>query len=96
LLEQKSLLPNAKRQYTHRKQRRRLWRLTIGEFFNTLILCIAYWGILYDYNKRATINVPQRRIFNSLTTGVSLLLGVNLAASLYVFTLSCSEDGLED
>lgn len=70
------------REYKHKKQRNRLLRLTIGEWFNTLVLCIIYFGILYAYSKKETISVPQRRVFNALTTGNSLLLGVNLAASL--------------
>ncbi|KAK4940069.1 hypothetical protein LTR10_019806 [Elasticomyces elasticus] len=70
------------REYRYKTQRRRLLRLTIGEWVNTLILCVAYFGILYDYSKKPTIDEAQRRIFNALTTGNSLLLGVNLAASL--------------
>ena len=75
--------PNpTRRQYHHNRQRWRLWRLTIGEFFQTLALCVAYFVILYLYSKMKKISVPQRRIFNALTTGTSLLLGVNIAASL--------------
>lgn len=70
------------RNYEHKNQRQRLWRLTIGEFLLTIILCVVYFGILYAYSKSLLITVAQRRIFNALTTGVSLLLGVNLAASL--------------
>ncbi|KIV88970.1 hypothetical protein PV10_08595 [Exophiala mesophila] len=70
------------REYNHRRQRRRLLRLTVGEWFNTLVLCSTYFGILYAYTRELTISVQQRRVFNSLTTANSLLLGVNLAASL--------------
>ncbi|KAI1630066.1 hypothetical protein EDD37DRAFT_618520 [Exophiala viscosa] len=70
------------REYRYKTQRRRLLRLTIGEWVNTLILCVAYFGILYGYSKKPTIDKTQRRVFNALTTGNSLLLGVNLAASL--------------
>lgn len=70
------------REYSHKIQRKRLWRLTIGEWINTLVLCVAYFGILYAYAQKNTIDVPQRREFNAITTGISLLLGVNLAASL--------------
>ncbi|KAL2430693.1 hypothetical protein ABEF95_012835 [Exophiala dermatitidis] len=69
-------------EYRHSKQRNRLLRLTIGEWVNTLILCASYFGILYAYSRKLTIDVPQRKIFNALTTGNTLLLGVNLAASL--------------
>ncbi|KIX95359.1 uncharacterized protein Z520_08876 [Fonsecaea multimorphosa CBS 102226] len=82
VLELKCADHNTSREYRHHKQRHRLLRLTIGEWFNSLILCVVYFGILYAYSKKQTISVPQRRIFNALTTGVSLLLGVNLAASL--------------
>lgn len=70
------------REYRYKTQRRRLLRLTIGEWFNTLVLCVTYFGILHGYSREGTIDVSQRRIFNALTTGNSLLLGVNLAASL--------------
>ncbi|KAH0843076.1 hypothetical protein FOPE_07854 [Fonsecaea pedrosoi] len=82
VLELKYSLHNTSREYRHDKQRKRLLRLTIGEWVNSLILCVVYFGILYAYSKKLTISVPQRREFNALTTGVSLLLGVNLAASL--------------
>ncbi|OAL37313.1 hypothetical protein AYO20_03489 [Fonsecaea nubica] len=82
VLELKYSLHNTSREYRHDKQRKRLLRLTIGEWVNSLILCAVYFGILYAYSKKLTISVPQRREFNALTTGVSLLLGVNLAASL--------------
>lgn len=82
LIEKAPSATGASREYSHKKQRQRLLRLTIGEWINTLVLCIAYFGILYAYSRRLTIGVPQRRIFNALTTGNSLLLGVNLAASL--------------
>ncbi|OCT52002.1 hypothetical protein CLCR_08085 [Cladophialophora carrionii] len=74
--------PSSLRQYSRKRQRQRLWRLTIGEFFNTVALCLAYFGILYAYDGKNRISVRERRIFNALVTGVSLLLGVNLAASL--------------
>ncbi|KIW31589.1 uncharacterized protein PV07_03219 [Cladophialophora immunda] len=82
VLELKCSDHNTSREYRHHKQRNRLLRLTIGEWFNSLVLCVVYFGILYSYSKKQTISVPQRRMFNALTTGVSLLLGVNLAASL--------------
>ncbi|EXJ77642.1 hypothetical protein A1O3_09870 [Capronia epimyces CBS 606.96] len=69
-------------EFRRTRQRNRLWRLTIGEWFNTLVLCVSYFGIIYAYSRKPTISVPQRRVFNALTTGNSLLLGVNLAASL--------------
>ncbi|KIX04931.1 uncharacterized protein Z518_05802 [Rhinocladiella mackenziei CBS 650.93] len=82
LLEKDTSGQGTTRQYCYNKQRNRLLRLTIGEWINTLVLCVIYFGILYAYSKKLTISVPQRRIFNALTTGTSLLLGVNLAASL--------------
>jgi hypothetical protein len=82
LIEKNASTHTTSREYRHKKQRRRLLRLTIGEWFNSLILCITYFGILWAYSKMEVIDKPQRRIFNSLTTGNSLLLGVNLAASL--------------
>jgi hypothetical protein len=82
LLEKQPPSPAARREYSHKRQRNRLWRLTIGEFILTLAICLAYFGVLYAYSKKPFINVAQRRRFNALTTGIALLLGVNLAASL--------------
>jgi hypothetical protein len=82
LLMKEKTSESTSRQYLYKTQRNRLLRLTVGEWLNTLVLCVAYFGILYAYSKKLTISVPQRRVFNALTTGVSLLLGVNLAASL--------------
>lgn len=82
LIEKDPPATSTVREYSHSKQRRRLLRLTIGEWFNTLVLCLTYFGILYAFSKKLTISAPQRRIFNSLSTANSLLLGVNLAASL--------------
>jgi len=82
LLEKDTPENASSREYRYKTQRRRLLRLTIGEWFNTLALCAIYFSILYAYSHRQAISVPQRREFNALTTGVSLVLGVNLAASL--------------
>lgn len=82
LIEKDGSAHKTSREYRYNKQRKRLLRLTIGEWFNSLLLCITYFGILWAYSKMDYIDKSQRRIFNSLTTGNSLLLGVNLAASL--------------
>ncbi|EXJ58970.1 hypothetical protein A1O7_06401 [Cladophialophora yegresii CBS 114405] len=82
LLEKRGLDPSSQRQYSQKRQRQRLWRLTIGEFLYTVALCLAYFGVLYAYGGKDAISVRERRIFNALVTGVTLLLGVNLAASL--------------
>ncbi|ETN38124.1 uncharacterized protein HMPREF1541_07748 [Cyphellophora europaea CBS 101466] len=70
------------RRYSKHDQRRRLWRLSIGEFMLTVTFCVTYFAILYSYSNKDTISVPERRIFNALTTANSLALGVNLAGSL--------------
>lgn len=69
-------------EFRRSRQRNRLLRLTIGEWVNTLVLCVTYFGILFVFSRKVTISVPERRVFNALITGNSLLLGVNLAASL--------------
>ncbi len=70
------------RRYDKRHQRHRLWQVTIGEFFLTLILCITYFVILYKYSHKTTMSNIERRTFNALVTTNALLLGVNLSASL--------------
>ena len=74
--------PNTQRQYDRKQQRRRLLRLTIGEFFNTVAICLLYFGVLWSYSRMKRISIPERRVFNALSTAITLVLGVNLAASL--------------
>jgi hypothetical protein len=70
------------RPYIYKRQKRRLWRLTIGEFLMTVVLCVANFGLLYGWSRHRTINERQKHIFNALSTGLTMLLGLNLAASL--------------
>lgn len=43
---------------------------------------MAYFVVLYLYHRDQTIDRKHRRIFNSLVTGISFFLGINLSASL--------------
>lgn len=76
------IAPDTSRPYIHVRQRWRLWRLTIGEFFMTVVLSLAYAMLLYGWSRHETIDEWQKRSFNVLSTGLSLLLGLNLAGSL--------------
>ena len=73
---------DTKRLYDRGRQRGRLWRLSIGEFLVTLALCLAIFGLLFGYHRKATLDRDQKRWFNALVTGLSVALGINLAASL--------------
>jgi hypothetical protein len=48
----------------------------------TVALSLAYALLLYGWSRRKTIDEWQKRSFNVLSTGLSLLLGLNLAGSL--------------
>jgi hypothetical protein len=51
----------------------------------TLLLCIAYFLILFLFQRDNMIDRKHRRIMNALITGTVLLLGVNLNNSLRGF-----------
>ena len=70
------------RPYLHKQQRSRLQLKSWTEWFITVILCLAYFLVLYFYDRDKAIDRRHRRIINSLVTGIVLLLGVNLNNSL--------------
>jgi hypothetical protein len=48
----------------------------------TILICVVFFVILFEYSHKTTISVRQRRVFNALVTANSIALGVNLTASL--------------
>jgi hypothetical protein len=80
-------VPPTVRDYDRKTQRWRLWNLVWLEWVITGILCVALWGLLFGYSRHfievdGGLSVRQKRIFNALATGLSIALGLNLAASL--------------
>jgi hypothetical protein len=68
--------------YSHREQRWRLWRKSIGEWLLTAMLCGSIAAVLKAYSVHKTLTTPQKRTFNAIITGLSVGLGLNLIASL--------------
>ena len=74
---------NTVRHFCHRRQRRRLFVNSSFQFIITLILCAALAGALYGFSTYITgMTDPIKKGFNALITGLSILLGLNLASSL--------------
>lgn len=70
------------RPFKYWRQMRRLSRLTIGEWLLTAFLCGMMALVLRMYERKKELVLGERHTFNAITTGVSLLIGINLAASL--------------
>lgn len=71
------------REFDHRKQRQRLFVNSSFRLLLTALLCAALAAVLYGFS---TINTgmtdPQKKGFNALITGLSIIVGLNLSASL--------------
>lgn len=70
------------RRFNYVRQARRLCLLVIGEAFLTCVFCAVYIVILNVYEKKGNLNADGRHVFNTLITGISLFIGINLTASL--------------
>jgi hypothetical protein len=71
------------RSFDHRRQRRRLFINSSFQWFITGFICAALAGTLYGFSTIITgLSSARKYIFNALVTGLSILLGLNLASSL--------------
>ena len=73
---------DTQRQWQRRRQRIRIlwhlsWRLLI-----TLALCAITAGVLVAYEHQYIIQDNQKNTFNALLTGLSIGIGLNVAAGL--------------
>ncbi|APA07111.1 hypothetical protein sscle_02g018810 [Sclerotinia sclerotiorum 1980 UF-70] len=67
------------------KTGKQFWHIllkSLARWLITLILCIAYLVALRVWNQKGTVTETSKRIFNAITTGVSIALGINIATSL--------------
>lgn len=65
--------------------RKRFWNILLKSLLRwliTLILCIAYYIALRVWNQKGTVTEASKRVFNAITTGISIALGINIASSL--------------
>ncbi|KAF7929403.1 uncharacterized protein EAE98_005321 [Botrytis deweyae] len=67
------------------KTGKQFWHIllkSLARWLITLVLCIAYLLALRYWNKKGTVTESSKRIFNAITTGISIALGINIATSL--------------
>ncbi|KAK5053976.1 hypothetical protein LTR84_001938 [Exophiala bonariae] len=71
------------RYFDHRRQRLRLFVNSAFQLFVTMFLAAAMAATLYGFSTLDYgITDTQKRLFNALVTGLSLVLGFNVASSL--------------
>ncbi|KAK8911568.1 hypothetical protein QC760_000584 [Botrytis cinerea] len=67
------------------KTGKQFWNIllkSLARWLITLVLCIAYLLALRFWNRKGTVTETSKRIFNAITTGISIALGINIATSL--------------
>lgn len=67
------------------KTGKQFWHIllkSLARWLVTLVLCIAYYFVLRVWNRKGTVTESSKRIFNAITTGISIALGINIASSL--------------
>jgi hypothetical protein len=71
------------REFDHRRQRRRLFVNSSFQLLMTAGLCAGLAGALYGFSTIYWgLTQPEKKGFNALVTGLSILIGLNLASSL--------------
>lgn len=70
------------RRFNYGRQARRLCLLVSGEALLSCVFCAIYIVILKVYEHKGSLNADGRHVFNTLITGISLFIGINLTASL--------------
>jgi len=71
------------RYFDHRRQRVRLFVNSAFQCFVTLFIAAALVGTLYGFSTLTYgITDVQKRVFNALVVGLSLVLGLNIVSSL--------------
>lgn len=73
---------NTVRDFDYRRQRRRLFVNSAFQWGITASICVALVAVLWRYSHFTLLSQTQKHAFNALVTGLSILLGLNLASSL--------------
>ena len=81
-LPEKSDRNNLSRQFSHRKQLRRLLLTGLARWLITAALIGAMYRVIYYYSSLPLMSSAQAKTFNALTTAISIALGLNIASSL--------------
>ncbi|TGO33286.1 hypothetical protein BHYA_0254g00010 [Botrytis hyacinthi] len=67
------------------KSGKQFWHIllkSLAQWLITLVLCVAYYSTLTSWHKKGTVTERDKRIFNAITTGFSIALGINITSSL--------------
>ena len=76
-------ISTTEREFDHRRQRRRLFVNSSFRLLTTAFLCCVLAGVLYGFSTiRTGLSQPQKKGFNALVTGLSIIVGLNLSSSL--------------
>jgi hypothetical protein len=70
------------RDFERGRQRRRLFINGAFQWCITAAICAALFAVLWTYSRRLTMTRTQKHAFNAIVTGLSIVLGLNLASSL--------------
>ncbi|KAI1616670.1 hypothetical protein EDD36DRAFT_415556 [Exophiala viscosa] len=74
------------RYFDHRRQRRRLFANSSLQWVFTALVCASLAALLYIVSKAANgVTISRKHAFNAIITGLSLILGLNLASSMKTY-----------
>ncbi|KAM3084006.1 hypothetical protein ACMFMG_001887 [Clarireedia jacksonii] len=65
--------------------KKQFWNIlleSLARWLITVVLCIAYIFAIRVWYSKGTVTEPSKRVFNALTTGISIALGINIATAL--------------
>jgi hypothetical protein len=65
--------------------KKQFWNIllkSLARWIITVALCVAYIFAIRVWNIKGTVTEPSKRVFNALTTGISIALGINIATAL--------------
>jgi len=67
-----------------RNRRKQFWHILLGSSFRwltTFALCVAYEIVFLEWYEKGARSESQKKLFNTLTTGISIALGLNIASA---------------
>ncbi|KAF4626784.1 hypothetical protein G7Y89_g11372 [Cudoniella acicularis] len=63
------------------RQLRHIFIVSSVRWFITLLLCISYIGAVIYWQHKGAQDETQKKIFNTVTTGISIALGLNISSA---------------
>lgn len=67
------------------KSKKQFWSILLkglARWLITVALCVAYMVAVTVWKNKGTVTEQSKRVFNALTTGISIALGINIATAL--------------